>query len=597
MKRNGNSPKSPDSRLFQTGANLITNAAGSVMPIAAIGIILMGMLAGGGVDFGRRYISQQRMQAACDAGALAGRRAVSPDGFDKDAETQALSFFNSNYDLQNADVANAVVKFSSADDGQTVTGRATGEVETTLLRLAGIESLPVAADCVASMSLTNIDVTMVLDMSGSMLWGTNGSSSAAPPGQQRVDYLRTAMKNFYDVVQPLADANETRIRYAFIPFTANVNIGKALFNTNPNYLANYTELNTRFPVGKWYREGDRKWVWFYGVGTNWPSLSECESVLPIPRRNWAKFRCVYYSPHKKYYMQAYEIWGKNWRYAKKKINTYNYLRGSPMKDLADFDILVEDAWDGCVQEVPSVASATFSYSRGKGYDPAGAHDLDIDWVPDSGDNNTKWQAMVPIKSYQPKRNSNGTIDDTKGNRVSDGGCRNPAQLLEQMSRGAFFKYVDDLIVGGSTLHDVPAVWAGRVTSPDGPFASNVNKRPPNRGTVSRNIIFLTDGETAAAHNYYQQSGIEWLDRKLTPDGVEVNNANLSDIHVERFKAVCAQIRSKGIRIWVIAFGVPLNESMESCASPDSGYEAADGNQLNAAFQDIAAAVAELRIVE
>lgn len=54
--------------LADKGGNVLVMTAASIVPILA--------LVGGGIDVSRIYLAESRLQSACDAGALAARRAM-----------------------------------------------------------------------------------------------------------------------------------------------------------------------------------------------------------------------------------------------------------------------------------------------------------------------------------------------------------------------------------------------------------------------------------------------------------------------------------------------------------------------------------------
>ena len=89
-------------------------------------------------------------------------------------------------------------------------------------------------------------------------------------------------------------------------------------------------------------------------------------------------------------------------------------------------------------------------------------------------------------------------------------------------------------------------------------------------------------------------GIEFHDRRVTSDG---SKSESDARHTSRFLALCDAVKAKGIRLWVIAFGASLTTDLETCASSGSAFEAGSSSQLNAAFQEIAKQVGELRIVQ
>ncbi len=72
--------------------------AGNVLPLVAGTMIVAAALVGGGVDMGRAYLVKSRLQAACDAAVLAGRRTVTSNGYDTTAQGEATTYFGTNFD-------------------------------------------------------------------------------------------------------------------------------------------------------------------------------------------------------------------------------------------------------------------------------------------------------------------------------------------------------------------------------------------------------------------------------------------------------------------------------------------------------------------
>ncbi len=150
-----------------------------------------------------------------------------------------------------------------------------------------------------------------------------------------------------------------------------------------------------------------------------------------------------------------------------------------------------------------------------------------------------------------------------------------------------------LVATGSTYHDIGMIWGGRISSPEGIFQDVVNIKPTNGGSVSRHIIYMTDGEPNADEMIQQAYGIEYHDRRITSDG----STNDDNRHIARFKAVCDAVKAKGIRVWVIAFAASMTTDLSYCSSSNSAFTASNSAQLNAAFQEIAKQVGELRVVQ
>ena len=73
-------------------------------------------------------------------------------------------------------------------------------------------------------------------------------------------------------------------------------------------------------------------------------------------------------------------------------------------------------------------------------------------------------------------------------------CPAPASPLAQMTAAQVDEYLSSLTPEGSTYHDIGMIWGARMLSPTGIFADE-NADHAGKPT-NRNLIFLTDGETA-----------------------------------------------------------------------------------------------------
>jgi len=130
----------------------------------------------------------------------------------------------------------------------------------------------------------------------------------------------------------------------------------------------------------------------------------------------------------------------------------------------------------------------------------------------------------------------------------------------------------------------------------------VSDEPSNGGTVSRHLIFMTDGELDPDRGTFTAYGIEQDDKRITGTGTS-DSAQLSR-HRSRYLAICEAIKARGIRLWVIAFGagVTLSDDLDGddgdgCSSPDSAFKSDNPEELNETFQEIANQVGELRVTQ
>lgn len=222
-------------------ARLLKNEEGNIIAILAAAVIPVIGLVGGGVDMSRLYLTQSRLQGACDAGALMGRKTMGVGTWAANsgrANTQALRMFDQNF--ESGAYGTSGLTRSFAESGGNVTGTASVTVPMALMQVLGQESKEVEVTCQAELRIPNSDVMFVLDTTGSMSGTASGSS------ETKISGLRKAVKCFYEAlakqnitdVAP-ADCGETvdpsatntgnvQLRFGFVPYAVNVNVGRLL---------------------------------------------------------------------------------------------------------------------------------------------------------------------------------------------------------------------------------------------------------------------------------------------------------------------------------------------------------------------------------
>ena len=151
-------------------------------------------------------------------------------------------------------------------------------------------------------------------------------------------------------------------------------------------------------------------------------------------------------------------------------------------------------------------------------------------------------------------------------------------------------YVNALVATGNTYHDIGMIWGGRLASPRGIFADNVNR--DNR-PVSRHLIFMSDGQMEPNIGGYNAYGIEALSNRVAPQNSDIDAVTAR--HIERFKAACEAVKAEGITFCVVAFGTTLTNDMKACSSDGRAFYASDTTALQQQFRYIAAQVANLRL--
>lgn len=187
---------------------------GSVAILFTLMLVVLMVAAGVAVDYARLLHARMGLASAADAAALAAGRALG-EGVRSDGEIRELaeSFFRAN--LGSADTFGDLSAFSVAidRDAATVQVDATATVPMTLTRMAGVESVDVPVVAATASSQRDVELSLVLDVTGSM----------GQPASKIAD-LRAAADDLVELMLPDA-GRPGKVRIALAPYAASVNAG------------------------------------------------------------------------------------------------------------------------------------------------------------------------------------------------------------------------------------------------------------------------------------------------------------------------------------------------------------------------------------
>lgn len=604
---------------------------GSTLAMMAIALVPLSLMVGSGIDTARLYVVKARLQQACDAGVLAGRKAMvssaSPT-LDSAAATQATTFFTNNF-KSNWMSTNTVSFTPTKTTDQQVHGVASATVPMTITGFFA-SPVPLTVTCEARYDIADTDIMFVLDTTGSMACSTSGSctggtdSYTRPDGTtgyharevsgSKISGLRTSVLNFYDTIAANVDTS-THVRYGFVTYTSTVNAGYSLPQSS---IVDTWHYQSRKIVGDANNTSSPTTNTQTGVGqtncnnmagrtpaTGFTSSGQATRIT-TSWSNGSGGTCVITTQPLK----------PTWSYRQVTYDTSQFKTGATVDDPSKVDNSTSK-WQGCVEERDTTPTATF--------DPDNLPpDLDPDLA--ASDDSTKWRPMWPQVEYYRGNNtsvdysgnvilpatpasgfvfgdysytggsyaqtytSTGLAINLQGGYVS---CGKPVSRLAVMSRSDVSNYVNasDFVPQGGTYHDTGMIWGTRMIAPNGIFGSDTAAWP-GRNTPNRYIVFMTDGDMAPNLNIYGMYGMEYYDKRVTGTSGTGNDTNY---HNARFVAECAAAKARNIKVFVIGFGQTLTTELTQCASPGKAYYASDNTALDAAFQDIAKQVALLRI--
>ncbi len=250
-------------------ANTIVISAAAMVP-------LIGMV-GGAVDASRYYMTTTRLQAACDAGALAARRAMDDDEFNGTHKQLGRNFFDQNYEDGLFGLENLSRDYTSDGDGE-VDGAASGRLPASLMQIFGFGEFNVSVSCSAEINISNTDVMFVLDVTGSMNCapGTAGGCSTEQT-DSKIGSLRSAVLTFYDTVDAATSVN-AQVRYGVVPYSSNVNVGASL---DPSWMAQDPEYQTRVAVFT-----PDNWVFDETVSSNRTGTIGTQTDIGVSTTTW-----------------------------------------------------------------------------------------------------------------------------------------------------------------------------------------------------------------------------------------------------------------------------------------------------------------------
>ena len=640
---------------------LLRNKRGNTIAIMAAAMVPLMGFTGSAVDMARLYVVKVRLQQACDAGVLAGRKAMTDTstgnsgsangGLDSTATAQANSFFNNNFPTGWYQTTNVSFTPRKAIDGtdstvaNAVSGTASATVPMAVMNFFGVSDRNLTVTCQARYDLADTDIMFVLDTTGSMSCvpsaaascangvvsytradGTTGYYNQESSGS-KIQGVRDAVVLFDDTMRANADAT-THFRYGFVTYSSAVNVGSIipsqyLQNTTWTYQSRQLSpvVNATSNTAGDYNYGAPSSVTFTGIPQSYcvaqrlPATGFARQGPPAgSTAAWADagyYQARWYSGLSWTSTNGGTCTGQQqalrplWRYEPIAQNIANFTAGQTVTVPGRLDGLTSK-WRGCIEEVDTSNTGTFDVN-------ALPNDLDPDFKPSVATN--KWRPIWPEVEWL--RGAYGAVD-----RKDD-----------EVDENAINQYEDYTFRAGSTLDrsgaaacGMPAqrlkVWtASQVQN----YVNNVDFKPFGGtyhdvgmiwGTrmLSPDGIFGADTDPWAGRNEPSRSIVFMTDGNMAPSatsygqyGVETwdqrTSPQGSDIatdtarHNARFRVECDAAKKKGITIYVVALGIGINNDLTYCASPGQTFEATSTQTLKDAFRSIAQRVAMLRVTQ
>lgn len=192
---------------------LLQDEQGNVAIIVAFMLLPMLVLAGGATDIARYEMYRVQLQDGVDRAVLAAASLTQ----DETVENTAAEYLKTVTFIDHVDLD---YDYEAVLNARSVTITASYAMPTSFLPLIGIDTLPMVATATAQEHKQNLEISLILDISGSMV-GKDGRTVS------RIGLLRPAAKQFIDAMVTSETAPYTSI--SIIPFAGTVNPGAVAF--------------------------------------------------------------------------------------------------------------------------------------------------------------------------------------------------------------------------------------------------------------------------------------------------------------------------------------------------------------------------------
>ncbi|WGI21556.1 TadE/TadG family type IV pilus assembly protein [Amylibacter sp. IMCC11727] len=182
---------------------------GSILIFVMVVFSIMMLVGGAAVDLARYENSRATLQYNLDRAVLAAaslKQEREPSVVVQDYMSRITT--TEDFDLH---VSSSVAEYS-----RSVTASATADVDMWFLSMAGINKMPAKVVSSAQEKKSNLEISLVLDVSGSMA------------SNQRLVNLKVAAKEFIDTM--LADVEPNSVSISIIPFNSNTAPSQGLFD-------------------------------------------------------------------------------------------------------------------------------------------------------------------------------------------------------------------------------------------------------------------------------------------------------------------------------------------------------------------------------
>lgn len=521
---------------------------GNVAMIFALAMPVLVMITMGGVDINRASTVRASLRDALDAATLAAARSSATT----DEEINAIGNRVLAANLQSFPDVTLTSATFTLDTTQTVVADAVVSVKTLV---AGLvlpstgkllnDRIPVSAHSEVNRSAKNLEVSMVLDVTGSM----DGNDVAS---------LKTAAASLVDTIIKDVQTPYTS-RVAMVPYSMGVNLGSAAVNARGAISAGKTitgatrscsTSNNRTTCTIVATAAAHGFVVGDSVVIN--GLSGMNGALNSPVNT-------------------------AWTVTARTTNTFTFRISGSVSG--------------------SYSSGGTAYCAKAGCEYLAFANLDggtsVQRISTCVTERTGSEAFTDAS---PATAFVGRNYPTNG---SDNACLTSKIMPLSSDKATLKTRIDGLTAVGSTAGQIGTAWGWYTLSPSfNSLWAGSGANPYNTAETIKAVVLMTDGDFNTPYN----NGVIARDA-LTGSGANGNKINQNATNgasAAQAARLCTAMKAQGITVYTVAFSVSANSAaatlLNGCASSaDKAYAASSGTQLVSAFQAIGRDITQLRI--
>lgn len=519
---------------------------GNMSFLAMAGALIMMVYGGIGIDMIHSEVERTRLQNTLDRAVLAAA--------DLEQQLDATTLVEDYLTKMNLEDALATVNIS-VDEGlnyRTVSAEAQRIFPTNFLKVLGIDNLQATGAAEAEERISNIEISLILDISGSM-----GSNS-------KIENLRSAAVEFVETVIDTDDTGLTTI--SIVPYNATVNLGPTVSELYTLSDEHDTSACVIFPDSAFTSRGISSSETLQRLAHFDPyTLNEYTTVTPsswCPTDDYGSI--VVHSSDEARLVSHIESLGAGG----------NTAIDLGMKwGVALLDPSAQPVVNALIADGEVVPEAS---GRPASYDAVDA--LKIAVVMTDGMNTTQYDLAPEYNGgmsniWIDDRGDNNPDNDRFSHRVRDwSGTHNDVYYWDRFENSSWNDRYDNNPDGGNNARrmsnaEVFARWGTRA------YGNKFYRQPYYDGYISYNQYY---------NAYYSYVPIV--------EGYEAD---------ARLSTICSQARDADITVFAIGFEAPEEgqAAMRDCASSPAHYFPVEGLEISDAFQAIARTINQLRLTQ